>query len=101
MGVPIGRLKNELSKTDFSLYKAFNNIEPFEGRRFDTYVALICDTLARVNGYKRSEMEDFMIDWDVQEQKSGEKQTGQKQSDQELMMVFDSLTTVVNQKYGE
>lgn len=64
----------EISSTDFSLYQAFNNIDPFENFRFDAATAVIAQTLAQVHGVKRTKTSDFMIKWNVEPETKGQKQ---------------------------
>ncbi len=64
MGIPIGRLQDEISSADFALYQAFNNIDPFENYRFDINSAVVSQVLAQVHGSKRTKLSDFIPQWD-------------------------------------
>lgn len=64
MGIPIERLQNEISAYDFALYRAFNNIDPFENYRFDINSAIVSQVLAQVHGAKTTKIGDFVPQWD-------------------------------------
>jgi len=78
----------EISSEDFSYYQAFNNIDPFEDFRLDAGFAIVAQTLAQVNGVKRTKLKDFMIKWNVEPETPESKQ---KNLTNKLMAFFGRL----------
>lgn len=64
MGIPIRRLQHEISSRDFALYQAYDRIDPFGMERADIAAALICDTLAKLQGVKKTKISDFMVHYE-------------------------------------
>ena len=88
MGIPIGRLQNEMSSADFALYQAFNNIDPFENYRFDINSAIVSQVLAQVHGAKTTKIIDFVPQWD----------RPTKRTTKQLKSKMDSFAAMMNGK---
>ena len=69
MGIPIRRLQHEVDSRDFALYQAYDRIDPQGMERFDRLAGIVCDTLAKLHGVKKTKPADFMVDWDAPEKK--------------------------------
>lgn len=67
MGIPIRRLQNEINSEDLALYMAYDRTDPFGDERYDLGSAIICQTLARVHGVKRTKLSDFMPNYENRE----------------------------------
>ena len=74
MGIPVRRLQHEISSSDFVLYQAFNNIDPFQDFRFDANAGIIAEIVAIAHGAKRTKISDFMVEWDKPPETKEEKQ---------------------------
>lgn len=92
MGIPIRELQEKVSSSDFALYRAYNNIDPFENFRFDVNAAVISQTLALIHSKKgsRFELNEFMYKWDPPPKK--------KKKVQAIMGIFDMLAAKQNRK---
>ena len=69
MGIPVRRLQDEISSEEFAWYMAYDRIDPFGNERADLGVGIICQTLAGVNGVKKTKPSDFMPDFEGKTQK--------------------------------
>lgn len=65
MGIPVRQLQEQISSSDFAMYRAYNNIDPFENFRFDVNSAVVSQMLAMIHGKKgsRYKLEDFIPEW--------------------------------------
>lgn len=92
LGIPLRRLQNEIDSRDFVLYQAYDRIDPQGNERFDLLAGIVCDTLAKVHGVKKTKPGDFMVEWDKPEKK---KQTPQQMYNMFKMFVQNTGGKVV------
>lgn len=93
MGIPIRRLQNEIDSKDLALYMAYDSVDPFGDKRYDLGVGMICNTLARVFGNKRSKLSDFILDY-----KKVEKV---RKTDKQIFNIFKMATRISGGKVIE
>jgi len=73
---------------DINLYRAFNNIDPFEDFRFDAAIASLTRLTAMVHGDKRSRVDQWMIKWDNPPETKEEKREKQAKLMQKVWDFF-------------
>lgn len=62
-------LMDRVDSHDFTLYQAYDRLDPFGNERFDLIGGIICDTLAKLKRVKNTKPGDFMVDWGAEPKK--------------------------------
>ena len=93
MGIPLRRLQDEISSADFTLYMAYDRIDPCGNQRLDLVGGIISQTVARVHGNKRTKISDFMVDFD--------KPPKKKKTHKDYYAMFKAITIAAGGKVIE
>lgn len=99
MGIPIGRLKREITAPQFAMYQAFDNIDPFTSIRADVNNAIVCQILASVNGIKGTDLNQFIYEWGLSAEELAARQ--RKQLADKLMAWARRVNAAVKAKESE
>lgn len=76
LGMTVAEAQARVSVEEFRYWKAFYRLSPWDGRRLDYLVALICmvvGNLWRSGKSRRFTVEDFMPQWGTPERQDGSK----------------------------